>query len=320
MRFVRFASAAVLAAAAASAAFASPSDKKPEQHWFAVEVIVFRPTANMAGSQEVWPADPELPNVEQAIVPAAPEAAAQPAAGMTTFALPATATPPTVAATPPADLVLPLPSNQYQMQGILNRLEQSGRYQTLIHTGWIQQGLPRGKAPKVSITPLVTPTPASTNLPTVATIYSDTALAPLPTTSQQPVQTEVVKEAKKTAPPTAPAFGTIKMSFDRFLHLALDIAYRPVNPAVLQTWHSTTGEFAQPSTANAAPAPIMTFGPYYRPAPPEPQAVVMNDSRSVDPNQVNYFDNPLFGVIVQVTPVEPPAAALESHQRHQARQ
>lgn len=305
MKFVRLALAAIIAVAAAGAAFAGQSDKKKDQHWFAVEVIVFRPTANMAGSDEMWPADPQLPNLKDAVVPTAPA----PVGGTATFPLTSTATTPAMAATiGPGKRVLPLSDTQYQLQGVWNQLKRSGRYETLIHTGWIEKGLPRGKAPTVSITPLVAP--ASTNLPTVAAVYSDTGRVPLPASSQRPVKAAAASK-EKIAPPTAPAFGTIKLAFDRFLHLALNIAYRPVNPAALKTWHSSTGEFAAPSTANAGPAPVIRFGPYYQPMPPEPQAVVMNESRTVDPNAVNYFDHPLFGVIVQVRPVEPPAAAAQ---------
>ncbi|HET7569463.1 MAG TPA: CsiV family protein [Gammaproteobacteria bacterium] len=328
MKSIRIAVASIMALTTAGTAFAQQPGKQPEQHWFAVEVIVFRPTTNMAGGNEMWPADPKLPSLKKAVVPAVPEpASTQPATGMATFALPSTTATPTVAAVKPeGDLVLPLPTTQYQLQGVWNRLAQSGRYQPLIHTGWIEQGVPPRQAPKVSITPLVMPEsmslpvsanlPVSTTLPTATTVFSDNTLAPAPASSQQPVATNVTAPDEKTAPPTAPAFGTIKLSYNRFLHLALNIAYRPVNPAALRTWRSKDDEFATPSPATTTPAPFTGFGPYFSPQPPKPQAIVMHESRRISPKTINYFDNPLFGVIVQVTPVEPPAAATAPAPAH----
>ncbi|HET7308076.1 MAG TPA: CsiV family protein [Gammaproteobacteria bacterium] len=321
MKCIRIAVATIMGLATAGAAFAQQSNAKPEQHWFAVEVIVFRPTTNMAGGNEMWPADPKLPNLKNAVVPAAPEPATTQPAGMTTFAVPSTTTTPAVATVKPeGDLVLPLPVKQYQLQGVWNRLAQSGRYQPLVHTGWIEQGVPPRQAPKVSITPLVLPAstglpvstnlPVSTTLPTATTVFSDNTLAPAPVSSQQPAVAKVTTAPQeKTAPPTAPAFGTIKLTYDRFLHLALNIAYRPVNPTSLRTWQPKDGELAVPSPATTASASFAGFGPYFSPQPPKPQAIVMDESRRISPKTINYFDNPLFGVIVQVTPIEPPAAA-----------
>jgi hypothetical protein len=72
--------------------------------------------------------------------------------------------------------------------------------------------------------------------------------------------------------------GTMQLRVGRFLHVALDIAYFP-RPA---------------GTAETSPgAPIG-------------QPVRMRERRKVLLNDLNYFDHPLFGVLVQVSRLQPP--------------
>ncbi|HET6724621.1 MAG TPA: CsiV family protein [Gammaproteobacteria bacterium] len=297
---------AVLLSLAPLASAAEQQDKnKPDQHWYAVEVIVFSPATNMAGGNELWPPDPTLPDLKKAVVPALPDATST-TAPKTTFALPsAPAT--TETATVAGDTILPLPTTRYQLDGVWNQLQNSGRYAALLHTGWIERGVPRRQAKPVSITPLM---PASIAQPQAVTTFSDTTMTPQPATSQAAENPGTAEDTEKTTPPAAaPAFGTVKLAYDRYLYLALNIAWRPPHPAAIQTWRAPQTELATPATAIA---PIETgfsgMGPFPTLQPSGPRAIVMNESRRVEANKLNYFDNPLFGVIVQVRPVSPPAA------------
>lgn len=299
---------------------AQPNTTASDQHWYAVEIIVFRPATNMAGNSETWPATPKLPDVTKAVVPAVPGPASTAAPAGTGVAQPSATTPLQTATTPPAgDEVLPLPATQYQLDDVWNRLQSSGRYVTLLHTGWIEQGQPRAKAPAVSITPLVTPQPASV-LPTPVSTFGYAGSTPLPApqspgSAQTPLpspSSHVTAQATSLppqAPADAPVFGTVTLSLNRYLHLGLDLAYRPADAIGLRVYQQS-GDLEAPQNASAVPA-TAGFGTFPL-APSAPTAIVLDQSRRIQTGNLNYFDNPLFGAIVQVTPVPAPADANAS--------
>lgn len=282
----------LMLALAGLTSFAATAAQAEDQHWYAVEVIAFKPTASMAGGDEMWPDDPKLPDVGDAVVPTVAD---------TDTALPAPLTldaPQTV--TVPA--VTPLPTADYKLDGVWKRLQSSGRYQTLLHTGWIQQGKPRAQAQPISITPLMTATAPGKPADNVFSDFSDTAapapLLPAPQTTAPPIP----------APPSgAPVFGTVTLSLDRYLHLAVDLAYRPTGAQTLRTYRSRD-DLALPAGATMAQPAATGFGDFAA-YPAAPAAIVMDQSRRIQPGNINYFDHPLFGAIIEVTPVPAPAAA-----------
>lgn len=296
---------------------AEPSPQQAEdQHWYAVEVIVFKPTASMAGGDEMWPSDPKLPDVADAVVPTEPTEPSEPAAALP---MPLTLnTPRTIPlAATVAPEVTPLPTTDYKLDGIWQRLQSSGRYQTLLHTGWIQQGKPRSRAQAISITPLVTPAPAVT-APAMAptnNVYGDAAMMPalpMPATaapSAPALPTPATASPPVPMPPSgAPVFGTVTLSLDRYLHLAVDMAYRPTGSEILRTYQSANG-LALPSTSTATLPAGIGFGALPL-TPRAPTAVVLDQSRRIQPGAVDYFDHPLFGAIIEVTPVPAPAGEI----------
>lgn len=298
--------AVILALAPLGSNAAQPATNQADQHWYAVEIVVFRPATNMAGSNETWPATPKLPDVAKAVVPAVPQPASTTTPAGGPGAQPLKTTPLQPAAGTPAagDEVLPLPATQYQLNGVWNRLQKSGRYITLLHTGWIEQGQPRTQAPAVSITPLVTPQPASA-MPSPVSTFGDATLALLP--APQSSGTAQASPLPPQAPADAPVFGTVTLSLNRYLHLGLDLAYRPTDAIGLSVYQQS-GDLAAPQ--NASSAPPEEFGTFPL-MPSAPTVILLDQSRRIQTNDLNYFDNPLFGAIVQVTPVPAPGATRQ---------
>jgi hypothetical protein len=286
MQTIRFFVLGTIAALAIPAAFAQqPASKKTDSHWYAVEVIVFRPTAATAGDQELWPADPRLPDTSNAVVPGSSESATKES---------------------PSDTVLPLPHDQYQLKAIRNRLKRSNRYQVLLHTGWIEPGLPRNKAPTVSITPLVTSTIPKLDMESYPSNSSSSPrFSQFESASSTPADDAALDLTQRVPSPDDSAYGTIKLVYNRFPSVAVDIAYRPTHSGGLRTWREKES-FATPSSTRT-PAELDFSDSDFEPVPSGPTAIVLNQSRRIKAKAVNYFDNPVFGVMVQIRSVKPPA-------------
>jgi hypothetical protein len=276
-----------------------PATNQRDGDWYAVEVIVFRPTTSLAGGNELMPPDPVPPSLENALAPGAAAANAGPRKST-------------------ADYARPLSRQDYKLAGIWKKLSRSGRYKPLLHSGWIQRRVPDRQAQKISITPLVkAPAPAA------QTMYSDGALTASPAETGTSGDSHEGEEAgARIAPADKPAFGTVTLAHaGRHLHLAVDVAWRAPDTAAVKTWQAPS-ETAAPSTSSRPRSVNFNrMGPF--PAHQTgPKIVVLRATRTIRPGALNYFDNPLFGVIIQVRKIKPPTAASGGngkaglHQRH----
>lgn len=154
-----------------------------------------------------------------------------------------------------------------QLDDDWTRLKHSRDYEPLLHVTWTQPALDRGTAPAVRI-----------GLPASA--------APAPSTHPLP--------AGGTPPPQATsAFGTAKLSTTGpYLHFDLDLVLQG-NPMQVKAPSSATAGISTAMLAAATSAPAAPVYQFYR----------LQQDRRVDGGKLAYFDHPLFGVIVLVTPV-----------------
>lgn len=84
--------------------------------------------------------------------------------------------------------------------------------------------------------------------------------------------------------------GTIRLHLSRYLHLAVDLVYRPgMRPP-------------QPAAGSAFPTSPQALSDV-----PLPARYVLRAERRIGSGVVQYFDHPMFGVLVLVRPYEPPA-------------
>ena len=163
-----------------------------------------------------------------------------------------------------------------QLGDAWTRLKRSKNYEPLLHVTWTQPALDRATAQAVRIgVPLSAAPPATTHAP--AAMAGDVPLQ------------------------ATPVYGDAKLSTTGpYLHFDLDMALqgppaRTSSPPV-GTVAINTAVLAPPAgTATAAP----TVFQYYR----------LQQDRRVDGGKLTYFDHPLFGAILLVTPVRHSAAA-----------
>ena len=90
-------------------------------------------------------------------------------------------------------------------------------------------------------------------------------------------------EIQEYTPPVKVFDGTVRLRKSRFLHIDVDFAYFP-------------DTLEQPRPDLPEPA-----GGYRR---PPADYVRLTESRRIKPNELNYFDHPLFGLLVEVRRIE----------------
>lgn len=163
-----------------------------------------------------------------------------------------------------------------QLDDDWTRLKRSHDYQPLLHVTWVQPATDRATAPavRIGVPASAVPAPGTVAAPAAAT----GAMVPL-----QPT----------------PAYGNAKLSTTgQYLHLDLDLVLQ--GPLTRNLWPtpasvSTTAMTAPAPTTAAAALPAPTF-----------QLYRLRQDRRVNAGKLSYFDNPLFGAIVLITPARKP--------------
>lgn len=179
-----------------------------------------------------------------------------------------------------------LPAGELEFRGKAAYMQRLGRYRTLFHQGWVQ--------------PVASDTAA---LPIVLDRSGDT--------DQWPVLQ-----------------GSIKLFLSRYLHIETNLWMNTSGNYLPGTWRMPAPPLGPPSLVIEAPASIAEQETVTRwntgdepgyPLPedemaPDPQevtgpvypfrhAVLLQQKRRMRSNEVHYLDHPLFGVVVQLTPV-----------------
>ncbi len=240
---------ALLAAGAAPAA-------GPARHWYAVEVVVFAWTDPAQRLTERWPEEPRVPEV--------PGDAVEPG---------------TLAPVPAGRPVASLPAGDASLlTGTWARLERSGAVRPLARAAWRQAPLGPDEAVPVRI---------HGGLPEGPWLRPE---APEPTLSAEggepPAdQPGVAAEAGPYVPPEA-VDGTVRVTLSRYLHVAVDLAYR--GALAVEVTDPVTG--ARMTTERR-------------------QVFRLHQRRRVRLGEVHYFDHPAFGALVRVRRVPCPEGA-----------
>jgi hypothetical protein len=90
--------------------------------------------------------------------------------------------------------------------------------------------------------------------------------------------------------------GTIRLHMSRYLHISVDMAYRP---ELLPP--EPPGDPLGPRTAPTVTEPPFGFRPFAASEEPEPAAYIMLEQRRILRGELNYFDHPAFGLLLQIT-------------------
>jgi hypothetical protein len=289
---------------------------------YKVEVIVFENLDPSAVQAELWPDNPGTPPLDNAVELAAITAAPPPAGSDSATVAPDTdATLPSATAAAPPVPPPPSPPPTWQwlndselgLNAQVRRLNDSQRYKTIVHVGWIQpvDSTDRGKAVHIydgmesSHTDASADQTQATAIPlapeaadpaTAAAPDSDGPAAPrepdLAATAGDAAQaTEENTGPSPAAEPPHILDGTFTLRRGRFLHVDVDLGYT-----------KTVSVEQAATTTDTPPVPPQATRYYVR----------MTDSLRVRNDQLHYLDHPLFGVLFMVTPYEPDGADAAS--------
>ena len=164
--------------------------------------------------------------------------------------------------------VIPLPRDQLQLTPEANTFRRSRNYRLLLHTGWRQQLQERAHAKPVYLR------------------YPEANAASADSPYDRPWTLAY--------PEPAVLEGTVTVALERYLHLSVDLVFRPdgTEPAM-----QSGDVFRDPQSAGAEPA---VPPPVFR----------MVETRRMRSGERHYFDHPRIGVITLITAYE--AAADEA--------
>lgn len=156
-----------------------------------------------------------------------------------------------------------LPGQDYRLAGVRRVLASSREYRPLLHVAWQQPGL---------------------DARNVRAVHLDNTRFERKAAEQLEVEPEPgeVREEPEYTPPVKVFDGTVRLRKSRFLHLDVDFAYFP-------------DTLQQPDLE----MPAQAAGHRRFPA----DYVRLTESRRIKPDNLNYFDHPLFGLVVQVSKI-----------------
>ena len=242
--------------------------------WYQIEVIVFDYQHPDLDS-EVWYENPGLPAHDRSVelvfeqpatVPGATVMPPMASVQTQQRAVPATPNPAELPAASVALKPIPyrvLPVERYRLREDLHRLQLSSTYRPLMHVAWQQRGLGNKKARPVHLVKL-----------------AGSDITPGPVTPQVAAPVDLAA----SGPLPVPVFdGLIRLRNVHLLFLDVDFTYFPADLARIVA--------AQPGAANNSEQLHDKLADYVR----------LTVSKRILLNELNYFDHPLFGILVQVT-------------------
>lgn len=161
-----------------------------------------------------------------------------------------------------------LPDSGLRLNSVWNKLKRSSDYSPLLRSAWAQPAIDRASALFVRMGTAATATPATT-----AGSLATAASAPL------------------TIPNSV--YGIAKLSTTGpYLHFDLDLVYcGPPAKHLIAAAASTASVPSAASGSSITPATAPVCQPYR-----------LRQDRKLDAGKLNYFDNPMFGALVLITP------------------
>ncbi|MFV8833788.1 CsiV family protein [Aquisalimonas sp.] len=225
------------------------ADEDEDEEQYRVEMIIFKQSG---GDEERWPTRP---------APAVHERYAELRNDVDT---------------PGAD-VYRRADDDRQLSAVARRLGESGHYDVLVHTAWIQPGLDRQEAAAIAL-PLGTEMPGmgDDELPAGANGKDDEKENADGDNGEQP------ERAALPARPPEGLSGWVRVARERYLHVHLDLRW------------------VDPERSEAGPLDRL-HGVFIEDMEP---VVTLQDGRRMRSGELHYIDHPVLGVIVRVDRVD----------------
>ena len=307
-------------------------DEKEELTWYAVEIIVFERTSELGRNAEAWPFEPGLPDLASAVELTSEGLSPEELAGEpstetseasetsetneTNDAAPAEAdvTPTSPAPTLPRAFQL-VAEEEHRLNDAWKSLEISSVFRPLLHIAWIQPGYPLEESRLVH----VRNANAALGTVGVATEKNGEASddeASVDESSGAPVGGEdfgfeatlsprvtVARDPAKVA-----LDGTLRVHRARYLHVEADLLYyRPLD-----------GDARAAPGDDAGAAPMLDspdtglIEQLLAEDDRAPRLFRLTESRRMRSRELHYLDHPMFGMLVEIVPLELPEMPVDA--------
>ncbi len=276
-----------------------------EPRWYQVELILFSNNLPEESITEIWPEFPGTSTIENKIELVSPQLdniEAETAEDTTNIVRLSDTNTQTDEQTSAEALILPfslVEKDQYRLTVSADKLEKSSKYNLLLHISWRQPAFR-----------------ANNN----SAVYLYEGLDEISTNPQPDLQnmdnpdaeTSSISSFEEDTNPFGPEpkhiFGTFKLTLSRFLHIDIDMIYRALIKKHIEMLPTET-EVTDFESVNTNPELQTQFSQdiYVDESTTyDAQDFRLNTSRRVKPDEIHYFDHPLFGVITMVTRYELP--------------
>ena len=175
-----------------------------------------------------------------------------------------------------------LPASSYLLNADWKKLKRSSRYLPLLHVAWAQPAIDRASALFVQV---AAPDATSAAAPAAASDTSASIAATVTATTgaviNRPDNVYGIARLSTTGP---------------YLHFDIDLVYcgPPAKHLIASPASPAPPAATAPSVASTPVAPTATA--------PACQPYRLTQGRKLDAGKLNYFDNPMFGALVLVTP------------------
>lgn len=325
----------VIAALAAALPIASAAEE--EMTWYAIEIIVFERASEIGRNAEAWPSEPGLPSLADAIELSREGLTPEELTGdapseaptevtVETDVVPIAPTPPIppIPSTPMPRAFQLVPEEEYRLTDAWERLNKSSAYRPLLHIGWIQPGYPSEEARLVHVRN------SNATLGTVDSSVEEGVAEGVTEGVEEGVEKSVDEDAATPsfgneegfAPTLSPRItfardpskvaldGTLRVHRARYLHVEADLLYyRPLDGDTSVAPASGDAPDAAPMLDSPDTALIEHLLAEDDVAP---RLFRLTESRRMRSRELHYLDHPLFGMLVEVWPVELPEMPAEA--------
>ena len=262
--------------------------EEDEPRWYQIELILFSNKLAEESITENWPEFPgtgSTKNIIELVLPGSDNAQISPG-GKTKVARKAESNRRNDSISDELALVLPfsvVDKDQYRLTVSAQKLERSSKYNLLLHISWRQPAFR-----------------SSDN----SAIYLHDGLNEI--NKKPPTNEETI--TNPSGPEPERFFGTFKLTLSRFLHIDIDMIYRDLikkHTGILATETEITGS---ESINNDPELQAQVNQDIYidESTTYDARDFRLKTSRRVKPDEIHYFDHPLFGVITMVTRYELP--------------
>jgi len=236
--------------------------------WYEIEVIVFANTQQKGLDTETWPNNPPMRSFSQVVSLDLPQGGGVPRQDLPDFAKAdySAAKSSGMASVVPEPFTF-LSSRELQLGDIVRRLRSDSRYQPLLHVAWRQPTLNPKSAPPVFV-------------------YSG---------MENPGNSGVVNtDMLMAGPQSVKLYGLIRLSVSRYLHVETDLHYRTTVTQQEYVLEQPSGFFGGSEAVEKMVQRNVLLD--FR----------MHESRRMRSKEIHFFDHPMFGAIIMVTPYEFP--------------